>query len=143
MNYRSILPVLILALASLTFAQEAPQPAPPPQTPAGSPGMTGAGGAKRQKMMEMHKQHMAAMQADLDKMKAALEQMKTNVGSISDAAEKARWQSNVDLWTVMVGHMEQMMKHMNAMGPGMGRGMMRHGAKGGPPPAPPKDMKAQ
>ena len=77
----------------------------------------------------------------LDKMKASLEQMKANVAKISDAGEKARWQSNVDLWTVMVGHMEQMMKHMQAMGPGMGMGpgMMHHRQMGGPPTPPDKN----
>jgi len=39
------------------------------------------------------------------------------------------------LWGVMVGHMEQMLKHMEAMGPE--KGTMHHGGMGGhPSPAP-------
>ncbi len=56
--------------------------------------------------------------------------MKSNVSGISDPAEKARWQTNVDMWTVLVGHMEQMIEHMELGGPGMMMG------PGGPPPAP-------
>ncbi len=35
------------------------------------------------------------------------------------------------MWETMVGHMDQMVKHMESMGPGMGPGM------GGPLPSPP------
>ena len=126
MNHKTVMPVLILALASLTLAQETAQPSPALKAPTAGPGMMGPMAEQRQKMMEMHKQHVAAMQADVDKMKAALEQMKANVANVSDAGEKERWQSNVDLWTLMIGHMEHMVKEMDSMGPGMGPGMMRH-----------------
>ena len=127
---------VILALVSLSLAQD--QASQPPATPGHHHQMA----MDHQKMADMHKQHMEAMQADLDKMKASLDQMKSNVAGISDANEKARWQTNVDLWTVMVGHMEQMMKHMEDMGPGMGMMPHHHDMKAAPA-APPSDKKPE
>jgi len=127
MKCNSLLFAVIFAFATLALAQD--KPAPPP--PAGHHEM----GMDHQKMGEMHKKHMEAMQADLDKMKASLDQMKANVAKVSDAEEKARWQANIDLWTMMVGHMEHMMKHMGEMGPGMGMGMEHHHGHPAPPPA--------
>lgn len=64
--------------------------------------------------------------------------MKANVAAINDANEKARWQSNVDMWETLVGHMDRMLKQMESMGPGMmGPGM------GGPPPPPPTEKKPE
>jgi len=64
---------------------------------------------------------------------------------MKDSSEKARWQTNVDMWTVMVGHMEQMSKHMEMMGPDgmMGPGAMHHGEMGGHATAPPAEPKPQ
>ena len=142
MNRKSLLLTVILTLASLAWAQTQSAPPAAPATKGGSGQM---GMEHHNKMKEMHKQHMEAMQADVDKMKASLEQLKANVDKISDSSEKARWQNNVDMWTVMVGHMEQMMKHMDAMGPGgmMGPGMKHHGGMGAAPPSPPTEPKPQ
>ena len=133
MKRRILLLITLLALVSFSLAQGAPQSTPPATAPHHPMAMD------HQKMAEMHKQHMEAMKADLDKMKTSLDQMKANVGNISNADEKARWQSNVDLWTLMVGHMEQMMKHMDNMGPGMGMMEHHHAMK----PAPPEEKKPQ
>lgn len=54
----------------------------------------------------MHKQQMEAMKADMEKMKTSLAQMKANVSTISDPTENGRWQSNVDMWEVLIGHMD-------------------------------------
>jgi len=111
MNARSVLLAVVLSSASLCFAQTAPvasAPGPHDQMDMGS----------HDKMADMHKQHMEGMKADLAKMKESLERMKTNVAKIHNPDEKERWQANVDLWSGMVAHMEQMMKHMDAMGPG-------------------------
>ncbi|HMB83237.1 MAG TPA: hypothetical protein VKI40_04215 [Terriglobales bacterium] len=55
----------------------------------------------------------------------------------------ARWRNNVDMWEVMVGHMDRMLKHMESMGPGMmGPGMMHRGMDG-PPPSPPAEKKPE
>lgn len=132
----SLFLVVILALVSLALAQNQP-----PQTPPPPPGHHHDMGPDHQKMDAMHKQHMDAMKADLDKMKASLDQMKANVAKISDPNEKARWQSNVDLWTVMVGHMERMIKDMESMGPG--KGEMHHGGMGHPPAPPPAEKKPE
>jgi hypothetical protein len=142
MNRKNLLLTAILTLASLAWAQTQSAPPSAPATKGGSGQM---GMEHHTKMKEMHKQHMAAMQADVDKMKASLDQLKANVAKISEPTEKARWQSNVDMWTVMVGHMEQMMKHMEAMGPEgmMGPGMMHHGGMGTAPPPPPTESKPQ
>ena len=135
MNRKILLLIAILTLGCLGWAQTQ---STPPQTPAQK-------GMPHGNMGEMHKQHTDAMKADVDKMKTSLDQLKANVATISDAAEKARWQANVDMWTVVVGHMEEMQKHMDAMGPGgmMGHGM-HHGGMGGPPsPPPPAEPKPQ
>src|SRR5450759_4817036 len=101
MNRKSLLLTAILTLASLAWAQA--QSTPPATPPKGGPDQMEMG-HHHNKMKEMHKQHMEAMQADVDKMKASLDELKANVAKISNSAEKARWQSNVDMWTVMVGH---------------------------------------
>jgi hypothetical protein len=101
------------------------------QAPAGS--QTRA--EHRERMMEMHRQEMQAMKDDVQKMKSAVAEMKANLLTIKDTNELGRWRSNVDLWETMVGHIEQMQKRMEMMGPGtMGPGMMGPGM-GGPPPA--------
>ena len=125
MNRISRLLAVLLTLVSLAVAQSATPQAPPPKS------------QHPHAMMDMHKQHMDGMKADLDKMKASLDQLKADITKITEPGEKARWQANVDLWTVMVGHMEQMSKHMDAMGHEgkMGSGMMHHGDMGGAPPS--------
>ena len=85
MSRKILLLVSVLMFASFLLAQNQPAPAPPPAGPPQHP--------MHHQMAEMHKQHMEAMKADLDKMKASLDQMKANVANISDANEKARWQS--------------------------------------------------
>ncbi|MBZ5686106.1 MAG: hypothetical protein LAP86_13825 [Acidobacteriia bacterium] len=65
--------------------------------------------------------------------------MKTNVAAIKDSAEKARWQTNVDMWERVVTHMDRMQKNMESMGPSM----MHGHDMGGPPPAPPAENKPQ
>ncbi|HKU24532.1 MAG TPA: hypothetical protein VJQ54_03615 [Candidatus Sulfotelmatobacter sp.] len=45
---------------------------------------------RRQQMMEMHKQEMAAMEADIEKMKAFLAEMKANILTIRVPNELAR-----------------------------------------------------
>jgi hypothetical protein len=93
MKLKSLLLVLIFALTPLMWAQDAPA-----QAPAGPGGGNQVRAEHRKKMMEMHKQEMDAMKADVEKMKSSLAQMKTNVAAIKDAAEKTRWQTNVDMW---------------------------------------------
>ena len=132
MKIKSFLLVLIFALTPVMWAQEKPA-----QTPA--PGGSEAQAEHRQKMMDMHKQEMGAMKADIEKMESSLAQMKTNVAAIKDSAEKARWQTNVDMWGTVVAHMDRMQKSMESMAPGMMRGY----GMGGPPPSPATEKKPE
>ena len=90
-------------------------------------------------MMEMHSQEMAAMKADIEKVKSSLAEMKANIFTIREPNELARWDT-------VLAHMEHMQKHMEAMGPGMMRGpgvMMHSHDMGGQPASPPPDKKPQ
>ena len=73
--------------------------------------------------------------------------MKADVSKMKNSGEKTRWQSNVDMREIVVGHMDKMSKQMNSMGPhgmhGMGNGMMHDHNMGGPPPAPNVDKKPE
>jgi hypothetical protein len=64
--------------------------------------------------------------------------MKANLLTIKDTNEMARWRNNVDMWEVMVGHMDRMLKHMESMGPGM-----KHRGVDGPPPSLPAEKKPE
>jgi len=104
-----------------------------------------AGGHEMQEhMMAMHRREMEGMRGDIERMKLALAQLKANVPLIRNTSEKAMWQSNVDLWEVMLAHMENMAGHMDGMGIGMGHGMgPGMGEHGAPPPAPAGDKKPE
>src|SRR5215469_15933753 len=108
MKVKSVLLILTFALALALCAQTS-------QAPAGS--QTRA--EHRQQMMEMHKQQMEAMKADIASMKASLADMNANSATIKDLNELARWRDNANLWERLIGHMEQMQKQMEMMGPGM------------------------
>lgn len=131
MKLAKLVIVVLFALVPAVCAQDTQSQAPPPSsTGQGTKGQMRA--EHREKMMEMHKQKMEAMKADIEKMKSSLAQMKANMLTIKDTNEQARWRNNADMWDTVIGHMEQMQKHMESMGPGMmhGQGM------GGPPPSP-------
>jgi hypothetical protein len=138
-----LLVLTVVVLTSLARAQDASPQAPPSMA---SPDTRDQMRSEHhQKMIEMHKQQMDAMKADMEKMKSSLGQMKADVAGIANSSEKRRWQSNVDMWEVLIGHMDQMLKHMDSMGPGsgMGPGMMHHPGMGGPPPVPPVEKKPE
>lgn len=91
------------------------------------------------KMRAMHEEMMKGMQADLDSMKATLEQMKGQLGKVSDAAVHEQLQWNVDLWQKMLDNMDKhmtMIKQMMESHKGM---MMHHNGmmKGSPSQRPP------
>ncbi|HET7205831.1 MAG TPA: hypothetical protein VFI95_04545 [Terriglobales bacterium] len=150
----SLITFLVFALTIFTqasWAQQTSEDAQAGSAQATAPGTRASQRAQhREQMQAMCKQHMDAMKAQVDKLHASLDQMKSNVTNISNADEKARWQANVDMWQILVDHHDQMLKHMqdaqaSGMGCGMmegmgGPGMMRHhgmggmGAPAGPPP---------
>jgi hypothetical protein len=76
-------------------------------------------------------------------MKLSLATIKANIPQISDSAEKARWQSNVDLWEVMLAHMEKMLGHMDSMGLGMRFDGPPHDHNMGNGPPPPAEKKQE
>jgi TolA-binding protein len=133
MKLRSIALAALLGCSSLVLAQGTTPQTPPAgtdtQSSAGSaqstaPGTRGA----------MHAQHMAAFKQQVTKMQALLDQMKSNVGSMSGASKTAM-EANVQLWQMMIDHMNQMADQMSMMGGGMGM-RPHHGMGAGPGRAP-------
>jgi hypothetical protein len=156
--------VLILLMLMTTWAWGQGTPSgqqPSSGTQAGTqPSAPGAPAGQRaqrhEQMQAMCKEHIDAMKTDVQKMHSAFDKMKTNVASISNADEKARWQANVDMWQTVVNHHDQMLKHMeDAQAKGMGcgmmmgemgmGGMMHHPGMGpaNPTPTPPAEAKPQ
>jgi hypothetical protein len=80
-------------------------------------------------MAAMHQKHMDEAKAQLEKMKATLEKMKASVAKVKDPAAKEQDQMNVELWEAMIGHMDQMLKMMDAHPGAMGM-MGMHGGMG-------------
>jgi hypothetical protein len=140
MKARNCLLIVALAFPLLLCAQNTtPETPATPQTQTQSGTMhrgmkNSQGGAD---MRAMHEQHMQEMKQNIAKMKTLLEQMKTNAAGLS-GKDKAAMDANVQLWQMMIDHMDQMMNHMGMMGSGMnGRGMKHnHGAPPPPPPPP-------
>lgn len=110
MKVKSFLLTLVLALTSLSWAQDVQM------SPKGS---SQAQTEHRQQIIEMHKQEMEAMKADIEKMKSSLAQMKANILLIKDVNEMARWRNNVDMWEALLSHMERMQKDMESIAPGL------------------------
>ena len=69
---------------------------------------------------------MPDMKAQVEKMRATLDQMKANLAKIKDPALKQQAQLDVDLWEAMVEHMEGMVK-MTSQGPDKPSGDRRGG----------------
>jgi hypothetical protein len=59
-------------------------------------------------------------------MKATVAKMKANLANVKDPAAKEQDQQNVELWEAMTGHMEGMLKMMEAHGGPMGMMGMHH-----------------
>ncbi|MFZ0897675.1 MAG: hypothetical protein WB616_01410 [Candidatus Sulfotelmatobacter sp.] len=134
MKPNRLLPILLLMLTSLAWAQSAPSGQ---QSSSGTQGGTqppapgvraGQRAQRHEQMQAMCKEHIEAMKTDVQKMHSAFDKMKANVASISNADEKARWQANIDMWQTMVDHHDQMLKQMeDAQAKGEGCGMMMGG----------------
>lgn len=125
--------VALILLSLSASAQTSQTPAPPPSQ--GHP----MHHAMQHDMSAMHQQHMQAMKAQVDQMRAKVEAMKANLPNVKDSALKQQLQNDVDLWEMMVNHMDQMSKMMEG-----GPGMMGHGMGQPCPgcdmhPAPPTD----
>ncbi len=134
MTLRSLLAVLVLA-SCFTFAQTTPPPSGQSQTapPAGAGPNAQGRAARRQRMQQMRQQHMQMMKDQIDKMTAKLNDMKSAAASITDENGKKMAQDNIDMWQMLLDHMNQMMQHMEQGPPmggpgGPGMAMMQNGA---------------
>ena len=97
-----------LIFSACVWAQDAPQ-APPPM--------------HHHDMGAMPDQHAAERKAQVEKMRATLNEMKANLAK--EKKPSAVEQKNIELWEAMIGHMEEManmMSHHDEMGMGMGHG---------------------
>jgi hypothetical protein len=70
---------------------------------------------------------MQKMQADLNRMHALLNSMRGSATSM-DPRDQPAMLSNIEMWQMMLDHMDQMLKHMQSMQQGMG--MMDSGKPG-------------
>ncbi len=129
-----LLPILFLLLTTFAWpqgassGQQSSSGAQAGTQPPAPGGRAGTRAQRHEQMQAMCKEHIEAMKTDVQKMHSAFDKMKSNVASISNADEKARWQANVDMWQTMVDHHDQMLKHMeDAQAKGMGCGMMMGG----------------
>ncbi len=101
----------------------------PPQ-----PGMGGMNG-----MAAMHQQHMQEMQTLLTRMSGMLSQMRANV-AVMNPKDQPAMNTDIQLWQLVIDHMQDEMQHMQSMHSGMGEGMggmqHHHPTPGGSPPPP-------
>jgi hypothetical protein len=114
--------ILLVALTICTapgWAQSSPA-----QTPhAGARNQTGMGAAKSTAPGGMHgmcgmgmsQQDMQHMQANLNHMHALLNSMRANMSSM-DARNQPAMLSNIEMWQLMLDHMDGMVKQMQGMG---------------------------
>lgn len=140
MKLRTMIVGLVLTAVPMWAQNTAPQAAKD-----AAPGTQAAQSAQAApkpgaKMRAMHEKHMQEMKQSIAKMKTLLEEMKTNAAGMT-GKDKAAWDANIQLWQMMIDHMDKMVNQMSSMGGmGMGPGMMHHRGQGGmmnpPQPAP-------
>ncbi|MBV9087200.1 MAG: hypothetical protein JOY79_06940 [Acidobacteriaceae bacterium] len=94
---------LFALLCATAFAQNPPSSAPPSHE-------------QHQEHMDAMQQHIDAMRADIQKLNASLNSIRASIPRINDLDERNRWQQTIDMWQVLINHMQQMtIMH----GPGM------------------------
>jgi uncharacterized protein HemX len=142
MRLRLLFAIAIFFAATFAWGQAQPPSESQGQTTT-PPSRSQMRAQRRQQMQAFHQQQIAAMRADLDKLKKSLAAMQANIPNIKDINERARWQDNIDMWQVLINHMDRMVSHMEQMGPGgpgaqgmrgpgMGPGMGMGPGPGGP-----------
>lgn len=99
------LSVVVLILSVASWGQTAAPQANPQSHQA--PAMHHRG------MQGMGADHLAQMQAQVEKMSATVAEMKNNITKIKDPAAKKQAQADAELWGSMVQHMEGMVKMMS------------------------------
>jgi hypothetical protein len=75
---------------------------------------------RRQQMMQQHQQAMAEMKADMDKMRRMVVMMRSEALKVQDVSTRDAMQTNADLWSSLLDHMEKHMQQMGQMPMGMG-----------------------
>jgi hypothetical protein len=118
-----VMAVVLVSAITLEAQDTAPQNTPTgAQTeksmePSAMPDHQGMGGMHG--MSAMHQQHQKEMQANLDKMHALLNDMRTKAASLNQK-DRAPMMDNVQMWQMMLDHLDSMMKHMQEMQSGVG-----------------------
>ncbi|HYL16150.1 MAG TPA: hypothetical protein VEV41_24170 [Terriglobales bacterium] len=126
----------LVAVLLLTLFVSAQATQPSTQQPSQAPPMHHP---MHHDMSAMHEQHMQEMKAQVDQMRAKVEAMKANLPNVKDPALKQQLQNDVDLWEMMVSHMDQMSKMMEGRPGMMGHGMGQPCPGCDMHPAPPSD----
>jgi hypothetical protein len=141
------LAVMIALTAGLVWAQSTTSQTPPPsaqgESAAGSTKSTQTQpGARPGRPMgqsqDMHHQQMQDIQASLAKMHALLNSMRAGYATMNTKDQPAM-QANIEMWQLMLDHMDRMMQHMQSMEGGMGAGggmPHHHGGMGMRPEGP-------
>jgi hypothetical protein len=122
-NMKTLCVLFLFAATCAASAQTSTPQTPPPSAQGQTGAGTAQGTAPRGRMggmrgMGMNQQHLQQMQADLNHMHALLNSMRANLSSMSPKDQPAM-QSNVEMWQIMVNHMDSMMQHVQMM-QGMG-----------------------
>jgi hypothetical protein len=110
--------MLILLGTALAWAQNPPASSStaPAQTPSSGQGHDMAG------MQQMHQQEMQDIQATLQKMHALLNSMRAAYSGM-ETRDQPAMQANIEMWQLMVDHMDKMVQRMQSMEHG---GMQHH-----------------
>jgi class III cytochrome C family protein len=128
MKARSMLFPAMVVFASMVWAQTTPAQAPSADIHSHSAAGTAKPAEKQpgmpadQGMAGMREQHMQEMKANLAKMHALLDQMKTSAAGM-DPKDQQAMQVNIQMWQMMIDHLDAMAQHMQSM-QGMGMGGM-------------------
>jgi hypothetical protein len=59
-------------------------------------------------MPDQQKHRMDSMRADVQKLNASLNSIRASIPRINDLDERNRWQQTIDMWQVLINHMQQM-----------------------------------
>jgi len=63
---------------------------------------------QHQEHMQGRQQHMQAMRADIQKLNMSLNSIRASLPRINDLDERNRWQQTIDMWQVLINHLQQM-----------------------------------
>jgi len=72
-----------------------------------NPSATPMGDHNQQHMQAMH-EHTNAMRADIQKLNMSLNSIRASLPRINDLDERNRWQQTIDMWQVLINHLQQM-----------------------------------